>query len=86
MFRLRPCFYTINYWIELSLVRFFADGVLEWYLAHRRYVAVLCMLFKIKSNPMHAKSGALSMWYMPAHDYRGALVTSIIGSLCASSL
>ena len=32
---------------------FIAGGVLECNLAHRRSVAELCMLFKIKSNPMH---------------------------------
>ena len=38
---------------------FLAGGVLECNLAHRRSVAELCMLFKIKSNPMHPLSGAL---------------------------
>ena len=32
---------------------FLAGGVLECNLSHRRSVAELCMLFKIKSNPMH---------------------------------
>ena len=32
---------------------FLAGGVLECNLAHRRSVAELCMLFKIRSNPMH---------------------------------
>ena len=32
---------------------FLAGGVLDCNLAHRRSVAELCMLFKIKSNPMH---------------------------------
>ena len=32
---------------------FLAGGVLECNLAHRRSVAELCMLFKIKSNPIH---------------------------------
>ena len=32
---------------------FIAGGVLECNLAHRRSVAELCMLFKIKSNPIH---------------------------------
>ena len=38
---------------------FLAGGVLECNLAHRRSAAELCMLFKIKSNPMHPLSGAL---------------------------
>ena len=53
---------------------FLADGVLECNLAHRRSVAELCMLFKIKSNPMHHFSGALPLPYVPAPVIRGALV------------
>ena len=48
-------------------------GVLDCNLAHRRSVAELCMLFKIKSNPMHPLSGALSLPYVPARVTRGAL-------------
>ena len=44
-------------------------------LAHRQAVAELCMLFKIKSNPMHPLSGALPLPYVPACVTRGALVT-----------
>ena len=43
-------------------------------LAHRRSVAELCMLFKIKSNPMHPLSAALPLPYVPARVTRGALV------------
>ena len=46
--------------------RFLAGGVLECNLAHRRSVAVLCKLFKIKSNPMHPLNGALPLPYVPA--------------------
>ena len=53
---------------------FLAADVLECNLAHRRYVAELCMLFKIKSNPMHPLSGALPLSYVPARVTRGALV------------
>ena len=53
---------------------FLAGGVLECNLAHRRSVAVLCMLFKIKSNPMHPLSGALPLPYVPARVTRDALV------------
>ena len=54
---------------------FLVGGVLECNLAHNRSVALLCMLFKIKSNPMHHMSGALPLPYVPAHVTRGALVT-----------
>ena len=47
---------------------------LECNLAHRRSVAELCMLFKIKSNSMHPLSGALPLPYVPARVTRGALV------------
>ena len=53
---------------------FLAGGVLECNLAHRRSVAELCMLFKIKSNPMNSLSGALPLPYVPARVTRGALV------------
>ena len=53
---------------------FLPGDVLEYNLAHRRSVAELCMLFKIKSNPMHPLSGALPVPYVPALVTRGALV------------
>ena len=53
---------------------FLAGGVLECNLAHRRSVSVLCMLFMIKSNPMHLLSGALSLPYVPACVTRRALI------------
>ena len=52
---------------------FLAGGVLECKLAHRRSVAKLCMLFKIRSNPMHSLSGALPLPYVPARVTHGAL-------------
>ena len=53
---------------------FLSGGVLECNLAHRRSVAELCMLFKIKSNPMHPLSDALPLPYVPALVTRGTLV------------
>ena len=52
----------------------FLGGVLECNLAHRRSVAELCMLFMIKSSPMHPSSGALPLPYVPARVTRVALV------------
>ena len=60
-------------WVVRS-AGFPAGGVLECNLAHRRYVAELCILFKIKSNPMHPLSGALPLPYVPAGVTRSALV------------
>ena len=53
---------------------FLPGGVLECNLAHRRPVAELCMLFKIKSNPMHPLSGTLPLLYVPARVTRGVSV------------
>ena len=53
---------------------FLAGGVLDCNLAHRRSVAELCLLFKIKSNPMLPLSGALPLPYVPARVTRCALV------------
>ena len=70
--------HTLNCWTELSGAHagFLAGGVLECNLAHHRSVAELCMLFKIKSNPMHplSLSGALPLPYVPSRVTRGALV------------
>ena len=46
-------------------------------LCHRRSVAELCMLFKIKSNPVYPFSGALHLPYVPARVTRGALVANL---------
>ena len=48
--------------------------VLEFNLAHRHFVTVLCMLFKIKTNPMHPLSGALPFPYVPVRVTRGAFI------------
>ena len=45
---------------------FLAGGVLDCNLAHRRSVAELCILFKIKSIPMHPLIAALPLPYVPA--------------------
>ena len=49
---------------------FLAGVVLECNLAHCRSVVELCMLFKIKSNPMHPLSGALNLPYVLARVTR----------------
>ena len=48
---------------------FLAGGVLGCNLAYRRSVAELCMLFRIKSNPMHLLSGSLPLPYVPGACY-----------------
>ena len=44
----------------------------------RRSVAVLCVLFRIKSNPVHPLSDALPLQYVPARVTRGALVALVL--------
>ena len=39
----------------------FAGGVLNSNLSHRRSVAMLCILYKIRCNPMHPLCGALTV-------------------------
>ena len=43
----------------VSDVRFLTGGVFEYDIAHRRSVAVLCMLYKIRCNPMHPLNDAV---------------------------
>ena len=53
---------------------FLAGVVLNCDLPHRRSVAVLCMLHKIRCNPIHPLCGTLPVPYVPARVTRGALI------------
>ena len=53
---------------------FIAGGVLNCDLSHRRSVAVLCMLYKIRCNPKHPLCGALPVPCVPVRVTRGALI------------
>ena len=53
---------------------FLTGGVFECDIAHRRSAAVLCMLDKIRCNPMHPLNDALPAPYVPVLVTRGALV------------
>ena len=53
---------------------FLAGGVLNCNLSHRRSVAVLCMLYRIRCNPMHPHCGALPVPYVPVWVTRGTLI------------
>ena len=57
----------------VSGVRFLTEGVFEYDIAHCRSVAVLCLLYKIKCNPMHPLYGALPVQHVPVLVTRGAL-------------
>ena len=53
---------------------FLTWGVFECDLAHRRFVAVLCMLYKIRCNPMHPLYAALPVPYVPVRVTRSAVI------------
>ena len=58
----------------VSGARFLTGDVFECDIAHRRSVAVLCMLYMIRCNPMHLLNGALPGQYVPVRVTFGALV------------
>ena len=58
----------------ISGASFLTLDVFECDLAHRWSVAVLCMLYKIKCNPMHPLYGALPVRYVPVRVTRGAVI------------
>ena len=58
----------------VSGARFLTAGVFQCDIAHRRSVAVRCMLYKIRCNPMHPLNGALPGSCVSAQRTRGALV------------
>ena len=58
----------------VSGARFLTGGVFECDISHRRSMAVLCMLYKIRCNPVHPLYGALPGPYVPARATHGALV------------
>ena len=58
----------------VSGARFLTGGVFECDIAHRRSVAGLCMLYKVRCNEVHPLNGALPGSYVPARVTRGALV------------
>ena len=53
---------------------FLTGGRLDCELAHRRSVAVLCMLYKIRCKPMHPLCDVLPVSYVPERVTRGALI------------
>ena len=65
--------HTLNYWTEQSAVPGLW-GCVECDISHRRSVAVLCMLYKIRCNLVHPLNGALPRPYVPARVTRGAMV------------
>ena len=67
--------HTLNYRTAQSVVPAFQLVVcLTCNLSHRRSVAMLCMLYKIRCNPKHPLCGALPVPYVPVWVTRGALI------------
>ena len=60
--------------MSISGALFLTEGVFECDISHRRFVAVLCMLYNIRCNPVHPLNGALTGPYVPAWVTRGTLV------------
>ena len=54
--------------------RFLTRGLFECDITHCRSLAILCMLYKIRCNPVHPLYGALPGPYVPVRVTRGALV------------
>ena len=52
----------------------FTGDVFECDRAHRWSMAVLCMLYKIRCNPMHPLYGARPVPYVPVQVTRGAVI------------
>ena len=69
--------FTIFFKSTISGARFLTGGVFEWNISHRRSVAVLCMLYKIRCNPVHPLKGVLPGPYVPVRVTRGALVAHL---------
>ena len=53
---------------------FIAAIVLNFNLSHRRSLAVLCLLYKIRCNSKHPLCGALPVPYVPVRVTRGTLI------------
>ena len=61
----------IDLWHRRSVALSICSIVDLW---HRRSLAVLCMMYKIRCNPMHPLNGAIPGPYVPVLVTRGALV------------
>ena len=69
----------------VSAATFSTGGVFECDLAHRRSVAVLCMLYKIRCYPMHPLYGALPMPCVPVRVTRGDVIAHRYTYACRTS-
>ena len=73
----------------VSGARFLTGGVFECDIAHRRSVALLCILYKIRCNSVHPLTCALPGPYVPLRFTPGALVAhryTYVPPRCKTSL
>ena len=81
--------HIFNYWTVPSVVPVLTWCVLVWQCSsHLRSVAVLCMLYKIRCNPMHPLYGAITVPYLLLLATRSAQVAhrcSYIPPRCRTS-
>ena len=80
---------AVNTHLELldraaSGARFLTGGVFECNISHRRSVAVRCMLYKIRCNPVHPLSGALPEPCVPA-SHIGTLMHRLAAEPCSTA-
>ena len=68
----------------VSGASFLTGGVFACDRAHRRSVSVLCMLYKIRRNPMHPLYGALPVPYVPVRVTPPHLCSSSLQNLAVS--
>ena len=70
----------------VSGARFLTGGVFECDIAHRQSVSVLCMLYKIRCNPMYPLNDAPPGQYGPVRVTRTWCSGRTSVYLCAASL
>ena len=58
----------------VSGARFLTGSVFECDISHLRSLAVMCMFYRIRCNPVHPLNGTLPGSYMPVRVTRGAQV------------
>ena len=63
--------------LVVSGASFLTGDVFKCDLAHRRSVAVLCMPYNIRCNPLHPLYCALSVPYVPVLVTRGAVIAHL---------
>ena len=70
----RLLIHTLTLDRAVSGARFLTGSVFECDIAHHLSLAVLCMLYKIRCNPMHQLNDELPGPYVPVRVTLGALV------------